>query len=205
MSADFANATIQWGTAPETLTLLDLMKQLQGIADNSKDTDYAMYLQMAGEACERYIDNKLALQDVKEEYEREVIPVALRYWPAPALTSVTVDGEDVTADWTVYYQDGVPWATTTPGAWETGTSFEQVSIAYTAGYEPLPTEVGYAIVSTAITYTNAGGSTAGAIKKESVVGVGSIEYTTESDGATGIGLLSLGTMGTLDLYRRINA
>ena len=202
---DFAAATIEWGTTPDTITLLELTKQLLEIVDTSQDTELSMYLQIAGEAAESYIDNKLALQEVTEEFASSFYPVPLRFYPFGTLTSVTIDGDDQTADWSVYFEPGVAWATVSATASSNSDGFNQLAITYTTGYEPLPAQVGFAIAQIAIAYQESAGSPTGAVKKESIVGVGSIEYVTAADTDGSAGAMSPSTIGVLDKYRRMNA
>ena len=200
MSADYASATIEWGA--NTLTLLELVKQLLDVADNSQDVELSMYLDMAGSACEDYCDNKLVQQDVTEQYAMAQYPIALRYWITGAISDVTIDGLDETASWKTYSSDGVTWATPiTTGDYLAG-SFKQLSITYSAGFEPVPSDVGYAIASVAIAYQQSGGSTVGSVKKESIVGVGSVEYVTDTEVNGNVGLLSPSILGVLNKYKR---
>jgi hypothetical protein len=76
-----------------------------------------------------------------------------------------------------------------------------MNIAYTAGYEPLPADLGAAIATAAISYEQGTGAS-GEVKKESVVGVGSIEYSVSTDDGGADGFLSAAVTGTLDRYRR---
>jgi len=199
--SDFAAATIAWGG--NTITLLDLLKQELGITDNTQDDQLSMYLQMAGEACERYIDNKIDSDQVIENYSHNKTPVALRYYPAAAPVTVEVEGEDVSDDWGLYTDNGIVWITTTACGAERNSCFEQLKITYQAGYDPLPSDLGYAVVRAAAAYETQGGGTSGQVKKESVVGVGSIEYATDADAPGSAGMLSATVIGTLDLYRRV--
>ena len=202
MSANFAIATVEWGTTPDSITLLQLTKDLMGITDNSRDDELSMYLQMAGEACEKYIDNKLAQQEVKEDVASAHSPFSLRFWPSSAPTAISIDGEDVLADFTAYISDGIMWISKSTSSSESTCGFKQMTVTYTAGYEPLPAEIGYAISRTAIAYEAQQGASSGAVKKEVVQGVGSIEYATDADSVGSVGLLSPATVGVLDMYRR---
>lgn len=197
---DFAASTIAWGAS--TITLLELMKQLLDIVDASQDDELSMYLQIAGEAAESYVDNKLALQEVKEQFPSQRSPIALRYYQVSSLDAVDLDGQDLTADWSLYFSEGIAWA---EDGSKCGTSFEQLIVTYQAGWEPLPAEIGYAIVQIAIAYQQSAGSAPGAVKKESIVGVGSVEYVTAADANGNTDLLSPSTRGVLEKYRRFNA
>jgi hypothetical protein len=202
MSADYSSAKISYGPTPTTISLLDLVKLRLNIVDNSQDDELSMYLQIAGEACEAYCDNVLAEQDVVEQHAMTSSPVALRYYPFSVLNTVTVDGEDVTSDYETFESEGVDYVTKSRVSIERGDQFKQMNIDYTAGYDPLPADLGTAIVVAAISYEQGTGAT-GEVKKESVVGVGSIEYTTASDASSGAtGFLSASVTGTLDKYRR---
>lgn len=200
MAADFSVSTIEWGA--NTITLLELMKQILGITDSAQDVELSMYLQMAGEACEKYIDNKIAEQTVEESFSKSFDPVALRYWPVVSLDSLTVDGTDVLAGWEAFKSDGIEWAVKEKCSSSSSSCFEQMVVGYTAGYEPIPTELGYAVTVAGIAYQSERGAVSGAVKKEHVVGVGSVEYDVGDDVATGVGLLPAGIIPVLDTYRR---
>jgi hypothetical protein len=202
MSADYSSATISYGPTPTTITLLELFKQKLGITDNSRDDELSMYLQIAGEACESYCDNVLAKQVVIEQLPYKVSPVALRYYPVNALTTVEVDGEDKTTDYEIFESEGVDYVTSSRSGVTLPDGFLQMNLTYDAGYEPLPADLGSAITMAAISYETGTGAT-GEVKKEMVVGVGSIEYTTSNDAASSsTGMLSSSVTGTLDKYRR---
>jgi hypothetical protein len=200
MSANFAEATIEWGA--NTITLLDLMKDILGITDNTQDVELSLYLQIAGEACEKYIDNKIAEQTVEERIAKAFDPVALRYWPAKTLSAVTVGGEDVTTEFELFTTDGIVWSVRDTCSGRVDTCFNQMKLSYTAGYEPIPTELGYAVVVAGIAYQSERGAVSGAVKRESVVGVGSVEYDVGDDTATGVGILPAGIIPVLDGYKR---
>jgi len=85
---DFANDVISWGSTPTELSLLDLMKQMLGIVDTARDAELSMYLDMAGNAAERYIDNIIEQREVTERISKKYVPVPLRYYPVTTVTSV---------------------------------------------------------------------------------------------------------------------
>jgi hypothetical protein len=198
MSANYAEATIEWGA--NSITLLELMKQELGITDNAQDVQLSMYLQMAGDASESYCDNVLASFDTSEQHAISFDPIALRYYPVTALNAVTIDGDDLTANYDLYESEGVDYITASPSGIRSG--FSQVNIAYTAGYDPLPTDLGFAVVQAGVSYQI--GSSAGTVKKESVVGVGSVEYSVDdtSGSASRVGQLLSAAVAVLENYRR---
>lgn len=202
--ADFSIATIEWGA--NTITLLDLMKDILGITDNTQDIELSMYLQIAGEACEKYIDNKIASQTYVETFSHARSQVALRYYPVVSITSVVIDGDEDNAitDYTQFKDSGIDWLVGNNSLCTLTVSqcFRSLEIGYRAGYEPIPAELGYAVVVAGIAYQSERGAVSGAVKKEHVVGVGSVEYDVGDDVATGVGLLPAGIIPVLDTYRR---
>ena len=201
MAVDYAGAEVEWVTG--TTTLLDIVKDKLGITDTAQDDDLKLYINMAGVACENYIDNKIVSQPVTELFAMSKTPIALRYWPAADLTEVVIDGTDVTADWELMTSDGIVWSLSNRHSASRVDYFNQMSISYTAGYDPVPGDIGYAIAATSIGYyTQSGISTSGQIKKEVVQGVGSVEYTTDSETTTSTGLISSASIGVLEMYRR---
>ena len=170
MAVDYAGAEVEWVTG--TTTLLDIVKDKLGITDTAQDDDLKLYINMAGVACENYIDNKIVSQPVTELYAMSKTPVALRFWPAADLTAVVIDGTDVTADWELMTSDGIVWSLSNRHSASRVDYFNQMSISYTAGYDPVPGDIGYAIAATSIGYyTQTGASTSGSVKKEVVQGV----------------------------------
>jgi hypothetical protein len=201
MSANYAEATIVWGA--NSMTLLELMKTQTGVCDgdDSQDIALSLYLQIAGEAAENYCDNVLASQDTTEQHPVKFSPVALRYYPVTALNAVTIDGDDMTTDYEVFDSEGVDYLTSSRTGSTSENSFKQMNIAYTAGYDPLPADLGSAIVVAASSYETGTGAT-GEVKRESVVGVGSIEYSVAADDGNSSGFLSSNVTGVLDKYSR---
>ena len=199
---NYSEATISYGDSLST-SLLDLVKQRLDISpvDTSRDDELILYLQIAGEACEAYCDNVLAEQPTTEQHPVKSSPIALRYYPFVTLNAVTVDGDDVTADYETFESEGVDYITSSRSGCTSPSGFKQMNIAYTAGYEPLPADLGAAITITAVNYLTGKGAS-GEVKKESVVGVGSIEYATSGDDSGADGILSSTVTGVLDKYKR---
>lgn len=206
MAIDYAGANVEW--AGGTMTLLELLKQILEIdpADNTQDDTLSMYLDIAGTTAEKYIDNKIASQPVIEKFSRSKTPVDLRYYPAADVTEVLVDGEDVTTDYQVFNDDGIVWSVKDKCSGSVSCCFEQMKISYTAGYDPIPTNLGYVIALTA-SNMETGSVSSGAIKRESVNGVGTIEYATAADqeSSGSYGPISAGSTQVLDMYRRWHA
>ncbi len=200
---DFANLTIEWGTTPDSITLLELLKQQLDITDSAMDTELSMYLDMAGNAAEKYIDNIIEQRDVVERFASVNDPIALRYYPVTDLVLVGIDSVNVTTDYQLFFETGIGWTVKNTSGRSVGTSFKQMDITYTAGYDPLPADLGFAIVQSAMSYET--GASGGAVKRESVVGVGSIEYATDesSGAAVRVGQLPASAVAVLDAYRRL--
>lgn len=202
--ADFAAATVAW--QGNTITLLELTKTLNNLEsrDTSQDEMLSLWLQMAGEAAESYIDNKIVLQEVTEEFRHQRWPIALRYWPVEdTLTAVSLDGEDTLADWLVFRRDGLQFITKDKSGKGCVGSFEQLDVTYNAGSDPIPAELGYVLAATAIAYDSKAGGVSGQVKKEVIQGVGSVEYATNEDAPGSVGSLSPSSISVLDRYRRL--
>ena len=203
MSADYANAVIDW--PGDISTMIDLLKFRLGIGSNdtSQDEVLTLYLTMAGEAAENYIDNKLVKQEVIERIAIPYSPIDLRYWPADAPTLIELESEDVTTDYESFVQDGIRWTAKNGSATlNCDSDFKQLDVTYEAGYDPVPADIAYALTSTAIRYSNDAGNVSGAVSKEVVNGVGSITYDTTGDSEGSVGMLTPSAMGVLEKYRR---
>lgn len=199
--ADYAAANVVWGGS--TTTLLALMKLLSGITDTSKDALYSGFLQVAGDAAEAYTDRVLLEQTVTERIARSRSPILLHNPQVASLDAVTLDGVDVLVDYELFYEGNLAYLTKSRYAASANCNFDQLDVEYTAGYGPLPSELGYALVRTAMLYDDQ--DDAGPVRKESVVGVGSFEYDTSSALATSVGGLPDKVMQVLDKYRRLQA
>ena len=202
--SNFAGAVIEYGNPPVQVTLLSLMKKQLGIEDyeTCRDDELSMYLDMAGAACERYIDNIINERDVKESFKTDQHPIALRYNPVTALVGISVDGEDVLEDYELFHEEGLHWSVKNRCGWHEGSCFEQMILTYTAGYNPLPADLAFAVVTASRGYESGTGGSIGGIKKEVISGVGSIEYNTDDSTGGSVGLLAPSVTGVLDTYMR---
>ena len=200
---DFPGALIHY-TGEGQMTLLEYMKQRLGVTSNEQDVQLSCSLNIAGVACEKYADNIFDKRQVIEEHERKLSPIPLRYFPASDLFSVELDGQDETERFTLYNSQGIVWAK--GESWSHGTTFEQLSLIYDAGYSPMPLDLADAIVTAAIAYENQSTVTAGAVKKETIVGVGSIEYNVGSEASSGdYGMIPAAVISVLERYTRRHA
>ena len=200
MAVDYASAIIDW-TGQET-TLLELMKGRAGLCDgdSSQDDMYTLYLTMAGELAEKHIDNKLVQQEVTERIAIPYSPIALRYWPAEEPTLITLEGDDVTEQYDTYVQDGIRWIVRNGKS--CADSFQQLDVTYLAGFDPVPSDVAYAITGTGLSYEIGAGNVSGAVTKEVVNGVGSITYDSSGDSEGSVGPMSSAAVTVIEKYRR---
>lgn len=199
MPVDYAGANIEW--VDGTITVLELVKTKLGITGTDLDSELAMYISMAGSACEKYLDNKLVLQEVTETYAVRRRTTSLRFWPVVSLDSVLFNDDDITDRYELRMSDGVAWAINDFGYVSEQPTYGQLVISYTAGYDPLPGSIGYALAETAMSYYSAAGGI-GSIKKEVVQGVGSVEYVTNQESAGAVGMIPGNAVQTLEMYRR---
>lgn len=200
--ADYAAAKIAYGSSEKTL--LELLKQLMGIAcdGSARDSELSMYLQMSGEAAEGYTNNTLAKKSVTERISKSKTPVLLRNFPYVDGLVVVVDEVTVTDDYEVIREGGLAWAMTSRCSNSKSCCFEQMELTYNAGYDPVPADLGYVIARTAMAYDQQAGG-GGVVKKETVVGVGSIEYSTADGAVAAFGMFSAASLSILDRYRSI--
>lgn len=208
--ADFARSTIQWGEAnPKSRTLLEILKGMLNInlLDTSRDEELSMILEMAGTACERYADTVIDQREVTERHRNDNHPFPLSVYPVVNLVLVEVDGEDVTTDYEMYYERGLGWFVKERCSGSRDACFTQMDITYMAGWEPVPADLGFAICRAAVAYDRESVAS-GPIKKQTVVGVGSIEFDTssgDSDLITAVGMLPASTIAVLEQYKRLHA
>jgi len=200
---DFANLVV---AVPGDPTLLELYKAQLDVDSNdtSQDLVLSQYLEMAGAAAESYIDNVIEQRSVTENFSHTRTPVAMRYWPYVDNLVVTIAGEVVTDEFTVYLDEGLGWAVKGTGS-SKSSDFEQMVLTYDAGYNPLPADLAFALIQSGGVYSQ--GSSGGPVSKESIVGVGSVTYdTSDSSGSSvRVGMLPASAVAVLDTYRRMYA
>lgn len=165
--------------------MLEKLKLILGITDNSQDAALSQMLLDAQEFIESYLDRNLDLGD----YQDFATPngsnsFALKNYPVTSISLIeNLDGDQVT-EFKIIKQ---------PGMVRTKQHlFGDFLIDYTAGYDPLPAWAQKAIIDTAASLYNemqsGGVSTAsGAIKSEEIVGVAKITYDTSSGAASSSG------------------
>lgn len=186
--------------------MLEMLKHILGITDNSQDEYLSTLLVESQGYVEDYLNRELSLA----EYQDYVTPngsnsFTLRNYPVQSVELIEhLDGTEVTEYKFVK----------TPGMVRTKqVLFGDYLIDYTAGYDPLPMWAMKAIVDTAVgLHGLAGaGSTSsaptGAIKSEEIVGVAKITYDTGSSAATafsvggGVGALPASVVQLLEPHR----
>lgn len=190
--------------------LLKMLKTLMGIKspDTSRDDELTAYLRGAIVACETYLDDVIDRREVTQAWVEGQSPLLLRYSFAAALTNVTLDGEDVTSEWQLLAADGYSKLYRVD---ETILVFaaEKLTATYTAGYASCPYDLMLAIATTAAAMESKAGDGGAApneiIKKESVTGIGTVEYdTTGVVGETSpVGMIPATAVQILDMYRKV--
>ena len=202
---DYSQVVVQYGTPATDVTLLDLTKRLMDVQSCSgqRDDELTLYIQMAGEAAERYCENVLAQQAVTELVPHEKSQHLLIYFPYFDGLTVDVGGEDVTADYEVMRDGKLAYAVKERCYFTQSSCYEQMTLTYNAGYDPLPAELGYVIARAAIAYDEQGDST-GPVRRETVAGVGTIEYETSgAESITNFGTFNAASITVLDKYKRV--
>lgn len=199
--ADYAAAVTPWGGS--NTTLLDLMKLLAGVTGSTRDVEFSGLLQVAGEAAEQYTDRVLAEDTVIDMIARSRSPVTLHHPEFQSLTTVEVDGVDVSADYETFNDGGLTYLASSRSGATKQTSFNQMVVTYVAGFDPLPTNLAYTIVRMAMIYEQQ--SEGGVVRRESVVGVGSFEFDTTAALQANVGGLPDSARAVLDRYRRLQA
>lgn len=156
--------------------MLERLKIILGITDNSQDAALSQLLLDSQEYIESYLDRNLDL----DTYQDFATPngsnsFALRNYPVTEIAGIeNLDGEEVT-EFKIIKQSGMVRTKQH--------LFGDFLIDYTAGYDPLPAWAQKAIIDTAAALYNeieSGGavSATGAIKSEEIYGVAKISYDT---------------------------
>ncbi len=190
--------------------LLALFKTLLGVEQNdtSRDDELTAYLQGAITICETYIDDIIDRRAVTERWLRKQAPMTLRYREAAQLTAVTLEGEDVTAEWEILLGELYAELHRVDRCSFVFTDEEMV-VSYTAGLATCPYDLMLAIrdVAAAIEAQSGAGAVVNGlpVKRESINGIGTVEYDTSGmrGNTAPIGMMTAKAIQLLDPYRRI--
>jgi len=206
-SAAFASSFSSIGGAQEDMTLLALLKLHLGIVpgDTTNDEELTRSLNMAGDVIETYLDRVIAKREVLERWPHHFGTVILHQPQVDPDADVTVYlNKVIQSGYSIFlmrdnlaYLSRQGYRPDMPMDWR---GFDNVSVTYTAGYDPLPSDLADAIVYTAAAYYGAigtgqfpGGSTGGSgeLKSLTLYDVGSVSYdVASSSGGTGGGSVS---------------
>ena len=205
-------------------SLLDLLKLFLGIDldDTSNDPALVRALNLAGLMAERYIDNVIVQRESYEYFAHHVGTVLLRYNPIDLSKPVTVtlSGEEREGYEAFLIAGSAAYLTRTglaydmPHDWR---NFEQVRVAYTAGWNPLPDDLAQALVYIAADLYNSEGTgsvpggASGDVKSATLFDVGSMSFDvgSASGGAGGwptndLGVINATAASILSSYRRLH-
>ena len=188
-SYDFSTALVSIGGTLDDTTLLDLLKQYLGITGADNDAELSQALNMAGYSVETYLDRVVLKREVEEYFPHHFGTVELHNLPVDPTADLTVDlNGDEQTDYSLWFDRN-----RLAHLSRTGQSFDvpmdwrpyaNVTVTYTAGYDPLPSDLANAIIWTAaLIYQSegsgsipGGGGGSGEIKSMSIYDVGSISY-----------------------------
>lgn len=181
--------------------MLDQLKRLLGITDDTQDALLTELLIEAQEYVEDYLQRKLDLADYEDFVSVEYTDtLVIRNFPLESVTSVeTLDGVSY-SDYKVLKQFGEIKSR--------AQSFSgDIAIEYRGGYDVLPAWAKKGIVETAASlYANNGngGTTSGvkigAVKSEEIVGVAKVTYETGSSSSSGGSASNTGNYGSIPGY-----
>lgn len=184
----------------ELLALLKSLLKIEDV-DTSQDAALTVFLNGAITACDKYLDRiKISKAEVTETWLRERFPRVLRYSPVGDLTAVTLDGEDVLSSWKLMHKTDFAELHHVDDSTYC-LDDEELVVTYEAGFSTCPYDLMLAICWCAAKIyeqTDGDDGALGAVVvKESVTGVGSVEFDTSMS----IGLIPAETRQVLDLYR----
>lgn len=223
-SAAFAKSFSAIGN-DDTQTLLDLLKLYLGIDPNdpTNDEELERALNFAGDMIETYLDRVIVKRPIDEHFPHHFGTVILHNLPADinAPLNVYLNGT-LQTDYKTYLGRGklahvsrINTPLDQPMDWR---NFDQVTVTYTAGYDPIPSDLAYSIVVLAAMIYNAEGtgsppsSSVGTMRQFQLYDVGSVSYDTggasEGGGMTfsyQAGLIPSNIAAMLTPYRRLSA
>jgi hypothetical protein len=183
--------------------ILALLKTLLGIsaADTSRDLELDSLIDGAIAVCEIYLDDIIDRRSVTETWTSGKFPQLLRYRDASDLTEATLDGEDVLSSWSIVAGDAYAKLKPNSGAFEIDD--EVFSVSYSAGFASCPYPLKLVIRDVASHLeARSGAPEMARIKRENIVGVGSVEYADQGSGTDAVGVIPPQCVQILNMYRR---
>jgi len=165
--------------------LLDMLKAILGIStfDTCRDSELTALLNGTIQRCETYIDNIIDQREVSELFSGRKTPIALNYYPVGNLVSVELNGSDVIADWEARVNFGLGKLRKKNGLSDWLSDDDELVVTYQAGYAECPYDLMQAIAHLAAsTDPSLGSQGSGRVKKETITGIGSVEYDFQGDG-----------------------
>lgn len=212
---------MDWATVicESGLTMLEELKLFLGIdpSDTANDAKLTRALNMAGPSIETYLDRVVAKREVIENFRHHFGTVVLHHCPVDPTITVEVNGSPATGyEW--YEYRSLAYLTRTglrpdmPMDWR---RFDRVKVTYTAGFDPIPSDLAYAIVMTAGGFYAADGTGAapggasGDVKTLQIYDVGSVTYDVGGEGSdTQVGVINPGIISEqaaqiLSRYKRM--
>lgn len=165
--------------------LLAMLKTILGIdsADTSRDAELTDLLNGTIVRCETYIDNVISQRNVSELFYGASSPFNLNYYPVGDIVSVELNGSDVAIDWEVRKRFGLGQLRRKDGRVEWLTDDDEIAVTYEAGFAECPYDLMQAIAHmAAATDPSLGPQGSGRVKRETITGIGSVEYDFQGDG-----------------------
>jgi hypothetical protein len=184
--------------------MLEMLKRLLGITDDSQDSLLSQLLDEAQSYVEDYLERNLDLADYQDVIEPNgSTSIWLRNFPVQSVESIeSLDGRKV-SEFKVIKATGLVRTNTN--------LIGDYIIEYKGGFETLPPWAMKAIVdSAAYLYTQEGSggpSASGAIKQEEIYGVAKIVYETQAAGESSEigGVLPFSVVETLERHKNRHA
>jgi hypothetical protein len=220
MAVDFANAIVD---NADSDTLLALLKAFLGIdpGDTTSDTELSRALDLAGITTETYLDRIIVKREVTEFFQAQFASIILHHTPVDLTAGVVVTADGAELSGYSGYLDRARLCHLS----NTGERFDvpldwriynDVTVAYTAGYDPVPADLAQALVYTSAgLYSSEGtgaepGGASGAVKSMSLYDVGSMSFDVGSssgsaDGAYATGFITPTAANLLARYKRLYA
>jgi hypothetical protein len=173
--------------------MLALLKSLLGITDGTQDAELTLTLEMAQSLVEDYLGRSLNYAEYEDwvEVTHGQDTIVLKNHPV----EVVLEIKDAATDLSIVYESGYIVKPSGEVRFRSSGQGDLV-VSYMGGYLELPAWAMYAIVQTASAIWNAqgtggagagGGASLGAVKKETVYGVASIEYETGGSSSAAAG------------------
>lgn len=181
-----AVSTVVEAAASYDLTTLSVVKDELSISDSSKDAGLQRFISGASAAVAHYCNRALVAEKISDEFlpihdlsyvlmAEKIAPLQLSRWPVVAIMSVVENGAALIDGVDYRIDRAAAQLTRLTGGVPCPWSASVITVVFSAGYEPIPSDLEDAVVRMVTKRYSAKGRDA-TLKAENIPGIRDVQY-----------------------------